>query len=556
MRLLGSLDLDSHAGVWNLDVEPHVGMMAKRVFGKLPKIGSKFVMQHTPANCFELAWFAQRYPLQVNPQSALDAGAAAHRERIQRLDELVDPHYKPQQFDLAVPAREYQLRAAEMWLKAGGLLLADDVGLGKTCSAIAAMTSMDVRPVCVTCLAHLPKQWEREINRFAPDLFVHILKKGTPYELPREFNRGPDVIITSYHKLAGWCDALASYCKSIVFDEIQELRHSDSRKYAAAKRITSAVQYRLGLSATPIYNYGAEMLNVMEQLAPGSLGSHDEFQREWCSDKLITDPDAFGSHLREQHLMLRRTRKDVGRELPRLQKVTVPVDSDSKALKAIEGRAGELARLLLSEDDLQRGEAMQAAAEFDVVMRQATGLAKAPYVAAFVEMLLAQDIPVVLYGWHHAVYDVWMEQLREYKPELYTGRQSATQKQAAVDRFVNGDTNLLIISVRAGAGLDGLQKRCATTVHGELDWSPGIIEQDIGRVYRDGQEEPVMAYILLSESGTDPLMAEVLGIKQDQSDGILANRSSVLQRVDTGNTLKKLAKQYLQHHQQREMVTQ
>lgn len=56
-----------------------------------------------------------------------------------------------------------------------------------------------------------------------------------------------------------------------------------------------------------------------------------------------------------------------------------------------------------------------------------------------------------------------------------------------------------------------------------------------------------MSYILLSDSGTDPIMAEVLGLKADQVDGIRGERPEVLQRVDTGNTLRRLAQQYLAH---------
>lgn len=522
-------------------------MMARRVFGKAESIGSSFEVSHSDQTCFELQWFIKRYPMVVEPRDFLNQSAAAHVDRIQTLDEMIDRDYVPRSFKLAVPARHYQQVAADSWLCGRQLLLADDVGLGKTASAIAAMTAKEVQPVLVATLANLPMQWKGEINKFAPDLYCHILKKGTPYELPKKNGRGPDVIISSYHKLVGWCDVLAEYCKSFVGDEIQELRHSSSQKYTAARRITSAVEYRIGLSATPIYNFGEEFYNIGQQLFPGALGTRDEFSREWLSGKRLKDPDAFGAWLRDQHLMLRRTRKDVGRELPALQKITVPVDSDEQALKQVEGRAGELARLIMNGGAGPRGAAMNAAGEFDSLMRQATGLAKAPYVAAFVEMLLEQGTPVVLFGWHHAVYEVWMQQLSRWNPRLYTGRQSNPQKQESFNAFVNGETNLLILSLRSGAGLDGLQRRCCTTVHGEFDWSPGVIEQDIGRVFRDGQENPVQAFMMLSDSGSDPLMAEVIGLKTNDIEG-LRGRTRVLQRIDSGNTLRKLAEQYLRRH--------
>lgn len=81
-----------------------------------------------------------------------------------------------------------------------------------------------------------------------------------------------------------------------MFDEIQELRTGyTSQKYSAAKLISDQAELRLGLSATPIYNYGDEFYNIIEILRPDSLGTATEFAREWCShEKRINDPKAFG----------------------------------------------------------------------------------------------------------------------------------------------------------------------------------------------------------------------------------------------------------------------
>lgn len=545
MRCVGTLTLDRASNFWLMKTEPHVAMMAKRVFGKLPTIGQTFQLKNTQANCMELRWFLQRFPMEVDPIENLIIAADRHVEQIASIDNLFKEGHKPRQFELAVPAREYQQQAADLWLRRKSLLLGDQVGLGKSCAAICGMTDERTQPILVVTLANLPRQWKQEINRFAPDLYCHILEKIVPYALPKRDGYLPDVIISSYHKLNGWCDMLARYCNSIVLDEGQELRNSDSNKYRAAKRITEQVEYKLCLSGTPIYNYGEEFFNVADQLQSGFLGTRDEFSREWLSGKMLKDPDAFGSFLKDQHFMLRRTRKDVSRELPEFQKITVPVESDVKALDDVQGRAGALARIIMSGGAQQRGEAMQAAGEFDALMRQATGISKAPYVASFVEMLLEQETPVLLFGWHHAVYEIWMEQLKKFNPRLYSGHQSTGQKQEAIDAFTKGETNLLIMSLRSGAGVDGLQFRCCTTVHGEFDWSPGVIEQNIGRALRDGQTQPVVSYMMLSDEGCDPLMAEVIGLKTDQIEGIRGRSVELVQRSDNGHTLRRLAEEYL-----------
>lgn len=536
---------------WHLKCEPHVAMWAKRIFRRIPT-GSQGVYQlsHVPSVCRDLEWFSQRFPLQIDNLEELRAASQEHREHIATLDQIIDSNYEPRSYQLALPPRDYQCRASEMYLAQRSLLLADEVGLGKTVSSLCSLTDERTTPTIVVCMPHLQKQWQNEIKTFLPNVNTHIIKTKKVYELPKIEGRGPDVVILSYHKLNDWAEVLAEYGRSIIFDEVQELRRQGTQKYSGALHVAHQDHmFRIGLSATPIYNFGGEIFSVMEILFPGVLGTEDEFIREWCSygyDKArLRDPAAFGTWLRENHYMLRRTRKDVNRELEPLMRITQPIDCDTAPLEDIKDAAGELARIILSQEKQVDGNKMRAAEEFNVMLRQATGIAKAPHVAAFVNMLLENGEKVVLYGWHRAVYKIWQSKLKDHNPQLYTGSESVTQKQKSAEAFINGESNLLIISLRSGAGLDGLQHVCRTVVFGELDWSPGVHEQDIGRVLRDGQTDPVTAYFLLSEGGVDPLMAETLGLKREQIDGVRGESGEIVQRANSGEGLKELARKYL-----------
>lgn len=539
-------------GAWHLEAEPHVAMMAKRIFRRIERTRLGVLsLADSDAVCRELEWFAQRFQLDIPQRAELEARSRAHQEHILRLNDILGGDYKPRKFSLALPLRRYQCQATELYLQNGYLLLGDDVGLGKTAVGIASYCDERTLPASVVTLAHLPRQWANEIGKFAPDLFVHIIRKGTPYELPKRRNRTPDVVIVNYHKLAGWADVLGRYVNSVCYDEIQELRHHGSRKYSAAWHLSQSVRFVLGLSATPIYNYGGEIFNVIEALRTGMLGSRREFATEWCEGKFekgrLREPIAFGSYLREQHIMLRRTRAEVGRELPKLQRILQEVDTDAKALAEVGDAARELAEIILAQRAASNFERMQSAAEFDQLVRQATGIAKAPYVAAFVEMLVESGERVLLYGWHRAVYDIWLSKLAKFAPAMYTGSESPSKKQAERDRFVEGQTPILIMSLRSGAGVDGLQHVCRTVVVGELDWSPGVHEQCIGRIFRDGQLEAVVAYFLLATEGADQIMAETLGLKREQIDGLRDLSVGGLERLDRNEDgLKKLAAMYLE----------
>lgn len=543
-RNYGELWLDGES--WNLKCEPHVAMMAKRVFGKIPKgQAGTFTLPDTPETCRLLDWFLKLYPLTSPDLPRLYESSDRHVESILRLSQLIDTKYSAREFSLKIQPRSYQAVAAEVYFNCRGLLLADDVGLGKTCTAICSFTERSNLPGLVVCPAHLTRQWQAEIGRFAPDLETHVLGKKSPYELPKMLGRGPDVIISSYHKMDGWAQVLGEYVKSVVFDEAQELRKEDSAKYRACRHVAHMAKARLALTATPIYNYGEEIFNLIDVLRPGVLGTRDEFKTEWCTDKLLRDPVAFGSWLREQGIMLRRTRRDVSRELPPVTTITQSIDTDHSPLHDIEDAAHELARIIMSDEGGAGFEKMQAASELDVMVRQATGIAKAPHVAAFVEMLLENGEPVVLFGWHRAVYDLWQSRLAKHAPAFYTGSESPSKKQAEVKRFLDGQTNLLIVSLRSGAGLDGLQKRCRTVVIGELDWSYSVHEQCIGRVARDGQTDPVTVYYALADTGSDPMVAEIIGLKRSQSDGLRGENRGPIQQVDSRDGIRRLAESYL-----------
>ncbi len=548
MRTYGKMWLGM-SDEWMIRAEPHVVIKIKRCLGKVDKVCGDIALTNSLENCRDLLWFIDRYPLEIekNDLAKLRKGAKKYEEKIATMEEILSGKYEYKKIDLAKPPRDYQMQAAELWIKNGFILLGDDIGLGKSFSAICGLVRSEARPAMVCTLTHLTRQWRDEFNKFAPNITTHILRTGKPYKIPTINNAQPDILITNYHKLNGWADTLSGKMKSVVFDECQELRTGEGFKYAAATLLARKAKYVAGLSATPIFNMGGEMFNVVSVLKEDALGNRAEFDREWCGYKgRVPDPKAFGTYLRESGIMLRRTRADVQRELPPITHIPYDIDCDPKALDRVKGSAAELARLILSEAPEKKGQQFQAAGKFDVIMRQATGIAKATYVADFVKMLVDSGESVILFGWHRAVYDIWMDQLQIFKPAMYTGEESTSQKDESKRRFVSKETPIIIVSLRAGAGLDGLQHVCRTGVFGELDYTSGVMSQCAGRIFRDGQPDPVTMYYLNSTEGTDPIMIDILGIKKQQIDGINNPYSDVCEKViATGDHIKRLAAQYL-----------
>lgn len=440
-----------------------------------------------------------------------------------------------------------------------------------THSGALTFRNADSLPGVVVPQTHLTRQWERELNVIWPDLTVYVPKKSTPdahFEKWCAKNGGPpDLYVVPYSKLDGWQHHLQDVVKSIVFDEVQELRGGiGTNKGAAAANLASRSNFVAGLTATPIYNYGDEIHAIYSIVSPDSLGSREEFLREWGGRQwtqqggkqkaTIKNPKALSMFLRDNGLMIGRTRRDVGRELPfgDVEKVPHTIDADPAVLEKLSGDAVELARLILAKTS-DREQRFRASGELDSMLRQATGLAKAPFVASFVSSLIKgeQTEKVILWGWHHAVYDVWTERLKRQgiRVARYTGTESTAGKEQAIARFMAPAehphaADVLIMSVRSGAGLDGLQKVCSVGVFGELDWSSKVMDQCAGRLARDGQENAVVTYYLMADSGADPEMVQALDLKHAQAAPFEDPNAEVLSALpDPTNRIRSLAEDVL-----------
>ena len=510
---------------WVFQSEPHVRMLLRRVFNAAQIQSSNLItVSHTEGNARLIDWLLKLHPHSMGEteECLLSATVAAAEEKERQTKAILAGIVSGVEFETAIPLRNYQVQGVELVHTVNGLLCGDDLGLGKTAIGIGLACIAETRPVMVVCQTHLQKQWKEAFGKFAPLLNVTIAKTGKPVTVDA------DVLIITYSKLKGWVDGNFRP-RTFIADEVQEFRHADSDKYKAGAVFAAEANWRLGLSATPVYNYGGEVWNIMQILQPGALGESGEFVKEWCTygatDKkwIVADPAALGSFLRSQSLMIRRTRKDVGRELPAVQSFAELVPYDEDVMKGMEEECLQLSRKLLSSADFT--EKGQAARLLDLKLRQATGIAKAPFVAELVAEMVESGKKVILTGWHREVYAIWQAKFenRRVKNWLYTGSESPTAKDRAAREFIAHEGGaVFILSNRSGAGLDGLQKVCDTIVFGELDWSPQVHAQIIGRAQRDGQlnENGVSVFYLVSDAGSDPIIAGLLGVKMEQGAGI------------------------------------
>ena len=527
-RTYGTLSYNRRRDCWVVRGDPSVTELCKRLFpgSETGRRGEARFPAHRRI-VGDLNWLMLRYPLAVRAgdRERWERALSDAREYVVRREtaRLLPERVAPDPSVFAGELTPFQQEGLAFLLRTDRALLADEMGLGKTVQALAMLAQAGAYPALVVAPPHLMRNWENEIARFVrrPDgspPAVHVLKGLTPYALPPA-----DLYLMHYLLLRGWKESLPEYgIPTVIFDEIQELRHSGTEKYSAASLLAGAASRVVGLSGTPIYNRGAEIWNVVNILDFHFLGDYESFTREWCygyGGQIVAKPELLGEKLRQEGLMLRRTKRDVLKELPPKRRLVMPVDSDDavyrRLMQPVRETIGRLrgeasgSQRALWEMEVERGE------------RRATGVAKAPYVAQFVRALLDAGERVLLFAHHHEVMDLYKKELRAFSPAFVTGRETPAMKERSVERFMAGRTDLCCISLRAAAGLN--LQRATCVVFGELDWSPAVHSQAEDRAHRMGQTDSILCYYLVSQGGSDQDMQDALGLKVSQFVGLMGD---------------------------------
>ncbi len=176
-RTYGKLAL--HDGFWRLsEIEPHVALKLKAIFPRIPKASlGPYAFPAQPDAAMDLEWFMGRYPLAADPAAleALSAGVAAYRGQQAEVGRIMAPDFAPGALAGLKPGqamRHHQGRAVALLQRFEGLLVADDMGEGKTYTGGACCLIPGALPATVVCPPHLAIQWARKLRELTT-LEVH-----------------------------------------------------------------------------------------------------------------------------------------------------------------------------------------------------------------------------------------------------------------------------------------------------------------------------------------------------------------------------------------------
>ena len=431
----------------------------------------------------------------------------------------------------------FQKEGLDFLLKSSGnALLADEMGLGKTVQTLSyAATEKQTFPILVVAPLVTLNNWEREIAKFlkkksrngriveSESPSVTIIRTGKSKELPKT-----DIYIINYELLFKRNDDLSKLgLRTIVCDEVHNLRSKTTQKYKAVKKLAAleSILYRIGLSGTPIYNRGSEIWPIIDIIKPGLLGSFKEFCEYFCyvneKGKAIVLENKRASLRNElqKHVMLRRKKADVLKELKDKvrYKEVIAADTDyyleelDKIWKKVEAEQKD------AETEFSKSASYHRAIQSE---RQIAGIAKLPHVINFVKNIMEIEESVVVFCHHKVIHKLLHDSLQEFSPVSIIGGQSDATRQDQIDKFQRGESKLMIAGIRAGnVGIN--LTRAKYVIFAELDWSPAIHRQAEDRLHRIGQKNTVFAYYLIGNGTLDDHVANVLVDKSYEIDEIM-----------------------------------
>lgn len=230
-----------------------------------------------------------------------------------------------------------------------GVILADEVGLGKTIEAgivILQKWAERKRNILLILPASLRNQWQQELSDkfFLPSV---VLEAKTFNEIKKEGNHNPffqknRIVICSYHFASNKAREVAAIkWDMIVVDEAHRLRNVYKTSNKLAKNIREAIgpHPKLLLTATPLQNYLQELYGLVSFIDPHVFGDLKSFRDQFVN---TSDDDIRNKLLRDRlkPLCTRTLRKQVLEYVPYTKRISrlcefTPTDEEHRLYEEV-----------------------------------------------------------------------------------------------------------------------------------------------------------------------------------------------------------------------------
>ncbi|MBF0353093.1 MAG: DEAD/DEAH box helicase family protein [SAR324 cluster bacterium] len=456
----------------------------------------------------------------------------------------------------------YQVETVRKVLKRfrGRVLLADEVGLGKTIEAGMILKEYVLRGmadrVLILTPASLVGQWQEEMSTkfgLAFETSYNALMKNSP----EQFWACPRIIasIASARRAEHFNILTQMEFDLVIVDEAHHLKNRNTQNW----KLVDALQKRflLLLSATPVQNSLVELYNLLTLLKPGIFKTEKEFKSSYMvtgKPRVPANRDQMRELMRE--VMIRNTRSLVDVKLPLRHAMTMILEPETEEFQCYQ----EL-HSLVQESWPKIPASQRMALHMLLSSAGSSPVAACSGLTRFIEkhkgssaweklaqryqkctsgikdqslMELLDKNPAekkMIFVHHLSTMEHLCDQLklRKLPFSVFHGGMSGPEKDQAIEDF-REQTTVLVCTESGGEGRN--VQFCNTLINYDIPWNPMQIEQRIGRIHRIGQKKEVFIFNLAVKGTLEEQVLRILDEKINMFELVVGEIGAILGELE------------------------
>lgn len=474
--------------------------------------------------------------------------------------------------------------ALSIYVSGGSYLLMNDLGLGKSVSALSGLRLLEIAndsgsmptpfPVLITAPKSMIRTWEREIRRAFPNVWGEgkrtiSIVDGTPATIRKALEPGFDFYIIGWELLRRYSRQApygstpipegANVAKelnnlgiaTILGDEIHRVTSPTSQRSRAFKYLAHRATFRIGLTGTLIQEGAIDPWHILHCLFPHEYATKTSYidrylLEEWgeWGERIIggLNPATEDEFRKNFEAVTRRMTSDILPNLPPAITSIRWVNLPPKHRKAYESMKQNLIAeidggILTAQNQLVKaGRLVQLANSYGelTVIENEDGTTTETFTMTDISPKLdafTEDVSNGDFEGHQVVVFSESKQLLKFAKERLvkagrsfveiTGDVTGEARQSAMDAFQAGEAQFCLLTRAGGEGIT--LTAADTMVRLIRSWSYRVDTQVAGRVLRIGSEKhPVIRYIdYLVENTIDEEIVVRLNTKGEAAEEVL-----------------------------------
>lgn len=422
-----------------------------------------------------------------------------------------------------------------------GACLADDMGLGKTIQVLAFLEKLrkmnkDAH-VLLVVPASLLGNWQKETEKFAPDMTFRILHGSSSKTDGNDIKDNSFLTITTYGMVARLETLEKIQWDCLILDEAQAIKNPLTKQTKRVKALHSKM--RIAMTGTPIENDLTNLWSLFDFLNKGLLGSSTEFH-DYCK-RLEDNPEGYAKlKAMIAPFLLRRVKTDktIISDLPdKLEQIDY-VGLSKKQTVLYRKYVAELAEKLEKLDGMKRrGLVLASLTKLKQICNhpdQYLGqMAYDPRESGKFEML--REVCETIYQKRERVLvftqfkeitgylDGFLADIFGCHGYVLHGGTPVAKRNEIVEAF-QGEKYVPYIVLSVKAGGTGLNLTNANhVIHFDRWWNPAVENQATDRAYRIGQKNNVLVHKLVCKGTIEEKIDEMIESKKELASNVIGS---------------------------------